>query len=148
MANNTMSTAIYSDHLFTSSELNRRPGHILDIALTTPVTITRNNDSFALIRRELMANMAKGIEQMTNVSQLTNVVYRVTLGQEIDNTNEFKWVEEFNNEERVDLVNEVYEVLNQAQLTGDWDEVAAVIHEWRESAIALNSEELSKAFGK
>lgn len=148
MANNTMSTAIYSDHLFTSSELNRRPGHILDIALTTPVTITRNNDSFALIRRELMANMAKGIKQMNNIAQLVNVVYRLTSGQEIESSNEFKWVEEFDSEERVDLVNEVYEVLNQAQLTEDWDIVAAVIHEWRESAIAIASEELSEAFGK
>ena len=144
----TMSTAIFSDHIFTSSELNRKSGHVLDTALATPVTITRNNDSFALLRRELMANMAKEIEQMNKVSQLVNVVFRLTLGQEIESTNEFKWVEEFNSEERVDLVNEVYEALNHAQSTDDWDEVAAVIHEWRESAVAISSDELAEAFSE
>ncbi|ELS05421.1 hypothetical protein Xen7305DRAFT_00051650 [Xenococcus sp. PCC 7305] len=141
-----MNTAIFSDHIFTSSELNRRSGHVLDTALTTPVTITRNNDSFALLRRELMTNMAKEIEQTNKVSQLVNVVFQLTLGQEIESTNEFKWIEEFNREERVDLVNEVYEALNLAQSTDDWDEVAAVIHEWRESAIAVSSDELAEAF--
>ena len=93
-----MSNTIFSDCIFSSSELNRRSGHVLDTALTTPVTITRNNDSFALLRRDLMTNMAKGIEQMNQVSQLVNVVFRLTLGQEIENTNKFKWVEEFNSE--------------------------------------------------
>ncbi len=148
MTANKMSTAIYSDCLFSSSELNRRSGQVLDTALTTPVTITRNNDSFALLRRELMANMAKGIEQMNKVSQLVNVAYRITLGQEIESTNEFKWVEEFDSEEQSELVNEVYEALNLAKLTEDWDEVAAVIHEWRESAIAIASDELAEAFEK
>ena len=52
----------------------------------------------------------------------------------------------FNQEERVELVNEIYEVLNQAESTNDWEEVAAVIHEWRESAIAISSNELAEAF--
>ena len=53
-----MSNAIYSDCIVTSSELNRRSGQILDTALTTPVTITRNNDSFALVKRDLMTDLA------------------------------------------------------------------------------------------
>lgn len=143
-----VNNSVYSDCLITSSELNRRPGQVLDVALTTPVTITRNNDSFALLKRELMANMAKGIEQMNQVNQLVYVVYRLTSGQEIESKNEFKWIEEFDGEERAELVNEVYSALNSAKSTGDWDEVAAVIHEWYESAIAIASEELSEAFSQ
>ncbi len=143
-----MKDVIYGDCLVTSSELNRRSGQILDTALKTPVTITRNNDSFALLRRELMTNMAKGIEQMSNVTQLVNVVYRLTNGQEIESHNEFKWVEEFDSEERAELVNEVYSALELAKSTDDWDEVAAVIHEWRESALAIASDELSEAFSQ
>jgi hypothetical protein len=144
----TMPNAIYSDCIVTSSELNRRSGQILDTALTTPVTITRNNDSFALLRRELMANMAKEIEQMDNFIQLMNVVHRVNSGQKIASNNGFKWIEQFDSEERSELVDEVYEALELAKLTDDWDEVRDIIHEWRESAIALSSEELSEAFGK
>ena len=148
MTANIMSNAIYSDCIVTSSELNRRSGQILDTALTTPVTITRNNDSFALLRRELMANMAKGIEQTDKVSQLVNVAYKLSSGQEIESSNEFKWIEEFDSEERSELVNEVYEALELAKSTDDWDEVRDVIHEWRESAIAIASEELDQTFGK
>ena len=143
---NTVSLGIFNDSIFTSSELNRRSGYVLDTALEKPVTITRNNDSFALVNRELMANMAMGIEQANKVSQLVNVVLRLTLGQKIASANEYKWVEEFDSEERVELIDEVYEALNQAQATNDWSEVAAVIHEWRESAIAITSKELDEAF--
>ena len=146
MTASSMSTALYGDCLFSSSELNRRSGYVLDTALTKPVTITRNNDSFALLKRELMANMAKGLELMNNVSQLMNVAYRLEGGQEVESNNEFKWVEEFDSEERAELVNEVYSALELAKSTDDWDEVAAVIHEWRESANAIASEELSEAF--
>ena len=143
-----MSTAIFNDCIFTSSELNRRPGYVLDTALEKPVTITRNQDSFALVKRELMANMAQEIEQMTKVNQLTNVVFRISIGQSIESTNEYKWIEEFDLDERIELVNEVYQVLNLAQSTNDWDEVSAVIHEWPESAIAISSKELGKAFAE
>ncbi len=148
MTASSLSTALYSDCLFSSSELNRRSGYVLDTALTKPVTITRNNDSFALLKRELMANMAKGLEQMDNISQLMNVAYRLSDQQEVESNNEFKWVEEFDSEERAELVNEVYSAFELAKSTDDWDEVTAVIHEWRESALAIASDELSEAFDK
>lgn len=146
MKTSTMSN--YGDRIFSDSELNRRAGHILDIALTESVTITRNNDSFALLKKESVTNIAKELEQTNQVNQLINVVYRLTLGQKIESSNEFKWIEEFTNEERIELVNEVYEALNLAKSTDDWEEIAAVIHEWKESAIALSSDELVKAFDR
>lgn len=148
MKTSTISRAIYSDRVFSSSELNRKSGQILDTALKTPVTITRNNDSFALLKRELMANIAKAMEQTNKVNRLLNVVYRIATGKEIESTNEFKWIEEFDSEERSELVDEVCLALEQAQLSEDWDEVSAVIHEWRESAIAIASDELAEAFKK
>lgn len=148
MSANKISTALYSDCLFSSSELNRRAGYVLDTALTTPVTITRNNDSFALLRRDVMTSMAKGIEQMNNVTQLVNAAYRLSDGQEIEIGHPFKWLEEFDSEERSELVDEVYKALELAKSTDDWDEVSSVIHEWRESALAIASDELTEAFGQ
>ena len=148
MSVNKISTTLYSDCLFSSSDLNRRAGHVLDTALTTPVTITRNNDSFALLKREMMTNMAKGIEQMNNITQLLNVAYRLSEGKDIKTNHQFQWIEEFDSDERSELVNEVYKALELAKSTDDWDEVAAVIHEWRESALAIASDELTEAFGK
>ena len=148
MSANKISTTLYSDCLFSSSDLNRRAGYVLDTALTTPVTITSNNDSFALVKRDVMTIMAKGIEQMNNITQLVNVAYRLSDGQDIETNHQFKWIEEFDNEERSELVNEVYQALELAKLTDDWDEVAAVIHEWRESAVAIASDELTAAFSE
>lgn len=148
MSANKISTTLYSDCLFSSSDLNRRAGYVLDTALTTPVTITRNNDSFALLKRDVMTSMAKGIEQMNNITQLVNVAYRLSDGQDIETNHQFKWIEEFDSEERSELVNEVYQALELAKLTDDWDEVAAVIHEWRESAVAIASDELTAAFSE
>lgn len=148
MSVNKISTTLYSDCLFSSSDLNRRAGYVLDTALTTPVTITRNNDSFALLKREVMTNMAKEIEQMNNITQLVNIAYRLSEGQDIETNHQFKWIEEFDSEERSELVNEVYKALELAKSTDDWDEVAAVLHEWRESALAIASDELTEAFGQ
>ncbi|MEY2833664.1 MAG: hypothetical protein RLZZ574_2923 [Cyanobacteriota bacterium] len=148
MTANMISNAIYSDCIVTSSELNRRSGQILDTALTTPVTITRNNDSFALVKRDLMTSMANEIHFLDSFIELMSVIRRVDLGQTIETSNGFKWVEEFDSEERSELVNEVYSALELAKSTNDWDEVRNVIHEWRESALALTSEELGEAFGK
>ena len=148
MSANKISTTLYSDCLFSSSDLNRRAGYVLDTALTTPVTITRNNDSFALLKRDVMTSMAKGIEQMNNITQLVNVAYRLSEGQDIETNHQFKWIEEFDSEERSELVNEVYQALELAKSTDDWDELAAVIHEWRESALAIASDELTAAFSE
>ncbi len=143
-----MTNIVYGDYLVTSSELNRRSGQILDTALTTPVTITRNNDSFALVKRDVMTNMANSISVMDSFIELTSVIRRVDLGQEIESSNGFKWVEEFDSEERCELLDEVYSALEKAKKINDWSVVGDVIHEWRESAIAIASEELSEAFGK
>lgn len=143
-----MTNIVYGDYLVTSSELNRRSGQILDTALTTPVTITRNNDSFALVKRDVMTNMANSISVMDSFIELTSVIRRVDLGQEIESSNGFKWVEEFDGEERCELLDEVYSALEKAKKINDWSVVRDVIHEWRESAIAIASEELGEAFGK
>ncbi len=143
-----MTNIVYGDYLVTSSELNRRSGQILDTALTTPVTITRNNDSFALVKRDVMTNMANSIHVMDSFIELTSVIRRVDLGQEIEPSNGFKWVEEFDSEERCELLDEVIAALEKAKKINDWSVVGDVIHEWHESAIALASEELGEAFGK
>ena len=85
---------------------------------------------------------------MDSFIEVTSVIHRLNLGQTIEQSNGFKWVEEFDSEERSELLGEVYSALEKARSINDWSYVRDVIHEWRESAIALASEELSEAFGK
>lgn len=43
---------------------------------------------------------------------------------------------------------EVYNALDRAQITGNWEDLSAIIYEWRESAIARSCDELTEAFKK
>ena len=60
--------SIYSDELISATELNRQPGRVLDIAQERPVTITRNDHAFALLRREQMAGLVKAAAQTRSCS--------------------------------------------------------------------------------
>ena len=48
------SRLVYGDELITATELNQQPGRVLDLAMEHPVTITRNDQHFILLRREEM----------------------------------------------------------------------------------------------
>ncbi len=56
---------LFGDQLVTATELNRRSGAILDMALSKPVTITRNDQHFALLRRELVAQLSALSDQVS-----------------------------------------------------------------------------------
>ncbi len=72
--------------------------------------------------------------------------YKIRAGIAIEKTNPFKWIEEFDSEEQLELINEINEALLQGKATGKSDKINAIIHEWHESAIAISSKELSEAF--
>lgn len=55
---------LFGDQLATATELNRRSGAILDMALSKPV-ITRNDQRFALLRRELVAQLSALSDQVS-----------------------------------------------------------------------------------
>lgn len=44
--------AIFGDHIFKATDLQRRCGIVLDAAKEGPVTITRNKDAYALMTRD------------------------------------------------------------------------------------------------
>ncbi len=49
---------LFGDQLVTATELNRRVGAILNMAMEQPVTIIRNNQYCALLPRELVAQLS------------------------------------------------------------------------------------------
>ena len=52
------SRLVYGDELITATELNRQPGRVLDLTMDRPITITRNDQHFALLRRDEIALMS------------------------------------------------------------------------------------------
>ena len=49
---------LFGDQLVTATELNRRVGAVLNMALEQPATIIRNNQYFALLPREFVAQLS------------------------------------------------------------------------------------------
>lgn len=140
------SNVIYSDDLISATELNRRPGEVLDRAWDHPVTITRNERAFALLRRDEMAAIAKAATQTTAVVEIINIASRLRLKEEISPEHSYAWLKVFDAEELDELREEVLSAFRQGVDAGKWDILEAVIHEWHESALAIGSPELAAAF--
>lgn len=141
-------TAIFQDEIFTATDLNRRAGHVLDEATNRPVTITRNEESFALLKRSEAARMVEAasnarlmVDLVTVISAYSQANSRIPIGHI------FEWLNAFDIDERKSLGTEMYECFCRAA-DGEmaWDTFESVLHEWRESAIAIRSDAHAAAF--
>lgn len=137
---------VYSDQLISATELNRQPGRVLDLAWERAITITRKEQHFALLPREDMAGLVKAATQTQVAFKLINVAYQLRLGEAISPENSYQWLKAFDNEELAELITEIINAFKLGSETGVWDTLEVVIHEWHESATAIQSSELFAAF--
>ncbi len=118
------SFGVFGDEVYSSTDLNRRSGEVLNHAREHPVTISRNNELFALLRRDHAAKLVRSVNTMHQVP----------------------WLKIY---EKDDLQKLCSEVLNTARTASDglcdWKEVEAIIHEWKESALVASSGVLDAA---
>lgn len=132
---------------FSATDLNRRSGAILDRAMHGAVTITRNEEHFALLRRADMRCLVRAATRTKTVVEAIPVAYNLILGCEIAADHPYTWLSVFDAEELKEFV---AELLNAFHLAGSdersWDRIDQVLHEWHESALAIQSPELAEAF--
>jgi prevent-host-death family protein len=139
---------IFKDEIFTATDLNRRTGQVLDEAKNHPVTITRNDEAFALLPRK---DASRLIEAVSNARRMVDLVTAISIyrqaGANVPVGQPFDWLNSFDMEELQALRTEVYGVFRSA-MDGEvpWDDFEAVLHEWHESAVVLRSETLDAAF--
>lgn len=140
---------IYSDELITATELNRQPGRVLDKALEHPVTITRNDQSFALLRRENVASFVKAAQHSREIVELLTTAFRLLLKQKIGTDHPSGWLGVFDEDELNEFIDEVMSVYRSINLYEKaWDELEAIIHEWHESALAIANPDIEAAFSQ
>ena len=140
---------IFSDELITATELNRQPGRILDKALEHPITITRNDQSFALLRRENMALFVNAAQQSRATLELINAAFRLLLNPKTEIEYSYNWLRVFDTEELNELIDEVMATYHSVDLLKkDWQDLDILIHEWYESALAISNPELETAFNQ
>lgn len=136
--------ALYGDQVFSSTDLNRRSAEILNSARNRPVTISRNGEQFALLRREQAAELFQSVTGLKGGMALAIAV--VCSAQNEALPFEYEWIKALDLEDRRTMCREVMETcLRASQGEVDWAEVDAVIHEWRETGLVTQSGVLDSA---
>lgn len=142
------SARIFGDEIFTATDLNRRPGQVLDEARRRPVTITRNDETFALLLRKDAARMVEAAINAQLMVEISKAAYEyLQTGQPIRIEHPFEWLNALDKDELKDFLTEAHRDFRRALNEEiSWADFEAVIHEWHESGIAVRSEALAEAF--
>jgi hypothetical protein len=125
---------VFGDQVFSSTDLNRRSGEVLDHARKGPVTISRNKEQFALLKREQAAELVRANLHFGPTLDLVAGALSVMEGHEP--TPAFGWLKAFEGGDLRKMIGEVLESsLSALRETGDWDSVETIVHAWNESAL-------------
>ena len=138
---------VFDDVIVSATTLNRRSGEVLDQAWEKCVTIMRNEQSFALLRREQAAGMVAQLHRAQQILGLFHAIERIRSGASLDPADEFEWLRALALDDLKEMGDEVYAAYTRAQ-RGEIppEEADAVIHEWRESAWAARSPNVRMVF--
>lgn len=142
-------TGIFSDEIVTAKELNRQPGRVLDLALEGPVTITRNNEAFALMPRENVTSLIQAAKVAGLAFEVTTIAYRLMEGEKVAADHPYAWLMEFDRDDLKDFVSDVSGTFHRfSGLPNAWFEVEAIVFEWHESALVYQSGVLDEMLEK
>jgi len=138
---------VYADKVFTATDLNRDAKRVLDSALNAPVTITRNDQLFSLMSRDLAARSLGMSVSLPQLLAAVAVVSSKLHGQKVVLPSALRWIEAFDVDDLEAMVEEVrqaaFAVMEERV---DVSHVEAIFHEWRESGLASLSVGVGKAF--
>jgi len=138
------SFGLFGDEVFTSADLNRRSSEVLNRARKNPVTINRNSEQFALLRRDLAADLVRASNQFGPTIELITAAISVVERKEPPTP--FAWLKAFSVDDLRKMIREVLVACRSAlEETGDWDLVGAIMHEWHESSLVAMSATLKEA---
>ena len=130
--------SVFGDDVYTSTDLNRRSSEVLNHARVRPVTISRNDELFALLRRDQAANLVQSVRALGTVVGLLSEVKKTFAGELPSST--FSWLKTYDKEDLETLFKEVLQITVSALAEEvEFSEVEALIHEWHESALVAQS---------
>lgn len=139
MASSIMNgVSVFGDEVYTSTDLNRRSGEVLNRARERPVTISRNNEQFALVRRDVAAQIFGAVNQMQKAMIVLLGVQAAIAGAVPSPV--VSWVTAYDKDDLQKLCSELLNITANAVFgNADWRRVDDLIHEWRESAIVAQT---------
>jgi len=135
---------VFGDEVYTSTDLNRRSGEVLNHARERPVTISRNNEQFALLRRDQAAKLIRTANGIGAVVEVLSALQAAMTGGEPPV--QLKWIKVFDKDDQQKFCSELLSITREAALNHcDWALVDALIHEWRESGLVAQNGVLDNA---
>jgi len=137
------SFGLFSDEVFTSTDLNRRSAEVLNRASRSPVTIARNNERFALLRREQAASLVQGVAQLVEVVEVAQAALAMRKGLPVAPA--LAWIQSLDDDDRMSMLTEILAACVQASAEDRWGAVGDLLHEWQESASVAESGVLREA---
>jgi hypothetical protein len=138
------SFGLFDDEVFNAGDLQKKSSQILDRAQRNPVTINRNSERFALLRRDLAARLWRAKNQFAPVAELINSI--VIVAENKQPPEALQWLKVFDIDDLRQMTHEVtFACICALRDDGDWDAVDTVIHQWHESALVTMSGVLKEA---
>jgi prevent-host-death family protein len=139
------SLGLFEDEMYSSTDLNRRAGEVLNHAAQKgPVTISRNGELFALFRREQAAQLVKTALQFGPTLDL--IIGALAVVENKEPPVALGWLKAFDTEDLRKMIKEVLVAsIIALRDTGDWDAVHVIVHQWQESGLAAASGVLDEA---
>ena len=134
--------SVFQDEVIRATELNRSSSEILNKAAKAPLTIIRNDEAFALMRRDVAATWQRESCNAFHVAEITvlAMVDAETLATE------YKWIGAFDGDDRLRMTKELIAGYREGLAKGEWGNFEAILHEWSESGWAALSREHKAAF--
>jgi hypothetical protein len=130
---------VFRDKVVTPTELARRVREITQRALERPVTIHRAEGDLALMSRDRVAELAKLASATEDLAELGRNLVWLLCGRG-EPTPAWAWLCPFDPDDVADFLDEFTEAVEAAiHGSAGWGDAQAVLHEWEESARALEN---------
>ena len=120
-----------------STEVNRRPGAVLDQAEGTPVLVTRGDGDLVIATHALVRGWLDSDARSGHLAELNEYLIRRLIHHDAtDHGGPFDWLSHFDDEDLETFVAELRTAhRNARRRPSTWPLFDAVLHEWQESSI-------------
>src|SRR6267154_680587 len=100
---------LFQDEVVRATDLNRGSGEVLDKAAKAPITIIRNSEMFALMRRDVAKSWKR---EASSAGHLAELVWTALCS--INPSFEYRWITAFDIQQRKEMADELMEAYHKA----------------------------------
>jgi hypothetical protein len=135
-----MPNRLFGDRLFSVTDMSRQAGKILDLALKAPVTVTRGDHHFALMRRELASSLFGVTASTEALTDVLMACQQRLAGDPLPQDDEYSWMAGLAQDDLVELIRAALESFRTSMSSATaWTAFDDTIRQWKDGALAAAS---------